>query len=74
MVERPLDFLNNCKGKRVLVVLKSGVKFNGILVAFDIHLNVVLKDAIMVKEDGSSVNVGDSFIRGDTIVFISPSE
>ena len=73
-VQRTLDFLNASKGKRVLVVLKSGIKFNGVLMAFDIHLNVVLKDANMIKEDGSTVNVGGVFIRGDTILFISPTE
>ena len=65
--------LNGAKGKRVMVVLKSGIKFTGVLVAFDIHINLVLKDAIMIKEDGSSVNLGDAFIRGDTVLFISPT-
>ena len=73
-IQRPLDFLNQSKGKQVMVVLKSGIKFTGILVAFDIHLNLVLKDATMLKEDGTNVNIGNVFIRGDTVLFVSPSE
>ena len=73
-VQRPLDLLNNSKGKRVMVALKSGIKFTGVLVAFDIHVNLVLRDTVMIKEDGTSVNLGYAFIRGDTVLFVSPSE
>ena len=43
--DRPLDALNNSRGKKVLVELKNGKQFVGILKAFDIHINTVLEDA-----------------------------
>jgi len=42
---RPLDALNNSRGKRVLVDLKNGSRYVGKLNAFDIHINTVLDEA-----------------------------
>ena len=45
-IERPLDLLNNAKGKEVLVYLKGDKQFAGTLLAFDIHINLV-KDILI---------------------------
>ena len=50
-IERPLDLLNNSKGKEVLVHLKGDKQFVGTLLAFDIHINLVL-DNIKEIENG----------------------
>ena len=42
---RPLDALNNSRGKRVIVDLKNGWRYVGKLQAFDIHINTVLEEA-----------------------------
>lgn len=42
---RPLDALNNSRGKRVIVDLKNGWRYVGKLHAFDIHINTVLEEA-----------------------------
>jgi len=42
VIERPLDLLNNSKGQEVLVYLKGDKQFVGTLLAFDIHINLVL--------------------------------
>jgi len=61
---RPLDALNKARGKRVIVELKNGKQYIGLLNAFDIHINVVLEDAeehieeVVEKEvDGKKVSV-----------------
>lgn len=69
--QRPLDALNEAKGKRVLVELKNGTKFNGALEAFDIHINIVLKDAEQIINGEVKRKLGKLFIRGDTIILIS---
>ena len=72
-IERPLDLLNNSKGKEVLVHLKGDKQFVGTLLAFDIHINLVL-DNIKEMQDGEiKRNLGLTFLRGDTIIFISPA-
>ena len=72
-IERPLDLLNNSKGKEILVQLKGEKQFVGTLLAFDIHINVVLDNAKEMQDGEVKRNIGLTFLRGDTIVFISPS-
>ena len=72
-IERPLDVLNNAKGKEVLVQLKNNRQMVGTLLAFDIHINIVIDNAKEIIENESKRNMGLTFLRGDTIIFISPA-
>ncbi len=72
-IDRPLDLLNQSKGKEILVQLKSGKQMVGTLKAFDIHINVVLDNAKEVENGQQTRSYGPTFLRGDTIIFISPS-
>jgi small nuclear ribonucleoprotein len=71
-VSRPLDALNNARDKNVMVELKNGKQYLGKLKSFDIHINVVLADAEERFEGEVKRKVGKVFIRGDTIILISP--
>ena len=72
--ERPLDLLNEARGKRVLVETKAKKQIMGVLKAFDIHINIVLADAEERDEQGQvSRKIGNVFIRGDMIVLVAPS-
>jgi small nuclear ribonucleoprotein len=70
--ERPLDALNHARGKRVLVELKNGKQFLGTLKAFDIHINTVLDNAEEHEDGQLKRKIGTAFLRGDTIILISP--
>ncbi len=72
-IERPLDLLNNSKSKEVLVHLKGDKQFVGTLLAFDIHINLVLDNTKEMKDNEIKRNLGLTFLRGDTIIFISPA-
>ena len=72
-IERPLDLLNASEGKEVLVQLKGEKQFVGTLVAFDIHINVVLDNAKEMESGQVKKNIGLTFLRGDTIIYISPA-
>jgi small nuclear ribonucleoprotein (snRNP)-like protein len=72
METRPLDALNQARNKKVVVELKNGKNFVGTLRAFDIHINVVLGDAEEFSEGVAQRKMSVVFIRGDTIVLISP--
>jgi len=72
-IERPLDLLNNSKGREVLVHLKGDKQFVGTLLAFDIHINLVLENTKEMYEGEIKRNIGLTFLRGDTIIFISPA-
>jgi small nuclear ribonucleoprotein len=70
---RPFDHLNSWVGKSVLVLMKGNVKIRGKLMAFDIHMNVVLDDAELLEEDNSvKVKYGKAMLRGDSLIMITP--
>lgn len=68
LIERPLDFLNEMKGKKVIVRCKAYKEYDleGILHAFDIHINLVLD----CEEDKKKVL---RFVRGDNVLFVEES-
>lgn len=68
---RPLDALNRSRGKKIIVELKNGRQYVGILNAFDIHINIVLDDAEERVDGGVKRKLGTTFLRGDTITIIS---
>ena len=70
---RPLDALNKARDKRVIVELKNGKQFLGVLKAFDIHINIVLEEAEEREEGDVKRKLGVVFIRGDTIIMLSPA-
>ncbi len=71
---RPLDALNESRNKRVIVELKNGTQIIGNLKAFDIHINVVLEDAEERQNGELKRKLGLLFLRGDTIILISPAQ
>ena len=73
MESRPLDALNEARGKRVIVELKNGKQILGNLRAFDIHINVVLENAEERINGEITRKLGTVFLRGDTITIISPA-
>lgn len=73
METRPLDTLNESKGKNVIVELKNNKQFVGKLTAIDMHINTVLKECEEKVAGETSRKLGTVFIRGDMIVFISPA-
>jgi len=72
-IERPLDLLNISKGKEVIIHLKNDKQFVGTLKAFDIHINVVLENTKEMHDGEVKRSLGLTFLRGDTIIYISPS-
>jgi len=72
-IERPLDLLNASKGKEIIVNLKNGKQLVGTLLAFDLYINVVLDNAKEIVDNETKRNLGITFVRGDTIIFVSPA-
>ncbi len=71
---RPLDVLNRALNTPVIVRLKGGREFRGILDGYDIHMNLVLINAEEIQEGEVIKKLGSVVIRGDTVVFVSPSQ
>lgn len=74
MEARPLDALNRARDRKVIVELKNGRQYFGVLRAFDIHINVVLDEAEEREGGETKRKLGTTFLRGDTIILISPAQ
>jgi len=78
-MKRPLDVLNNSRGKSVLVVIRGNKEYHGVLDGYDSHMNLVLKNVeeiTYIQETGEQKTASYVFaiIRGDNVIYISPSE
>jgi small nuclear ribonucleoprotein len=71
-MQRPLDVLGSSTDKRILVKTKLGEDIVGVLKAFDSHINIWLDEAVIQGE--KEISLGKVLIRGDNIVYISPSK
>lgn len=73
MAQKPMDMLDQSLDQLVLIKLRGGREFRGILRGYDIHMNLILDEAEELgRENGLSLET--AIIRGDNVVFISPSE
>ena len=73
-IARPLDAHNDARNKRVMLETKNGRQYRGRLKAFDVHVNTVLENAEEYVNGELTRKLGLIFLRGDTVLMISPSE
>lgn len=75
-MEKPLKLLHASLNNRVIVELRGGVEYQGVLDGYDVpHMNLVLKNAdeLVHKAPGTKKPKHDKVIvRGDNIIYISP--
>ncbi len=69
---KPLQRLNQSINSPVIVELKAGREFRGILDGYDPHLNLVLKNAEELVQRESVRKVDLALVRGDNVVYVSP--
>lgn len=69
---KPLQRLNQSINNPVIVELKAGREFRGVLDGFDPHLNLVLKNAEELVQKESVRKVDLAVVRGDNVVYVSP--
>jgi small nuclear ribonucleoprotein len=73
MTKRPLDILDQVLNRQpVIVSLKGGRELRGVLQGYDVHMNLVLDKAEEV-EKGEVHPIGTLIVRGDNVIYISPS-
>lgn len=70
-IDRPIDLLKEYLNKSVIVRCKDGKVYSGKLIAFDIHINIVLGKT---KNFDDNENLGTSFIRGENVNIVFPKE
>ena len=70
---RPFDLLNGSLNNTVIVGMKGNYEFRGVMVSYDIHMNIVLEKAEQLVNGEVRKGIGNVFIRGDSVTYISPS-
>lgn len=71
--KRPFDILNNALNNTVIVGMKGGYEFRGIMAAYDVHMNIVLEKAEQIENGEVKRGIGTILLRGDSVTYISPS-
>ncbi|KYC54038.1 MAG: putative snRNP Sm-like protein [Candidatus Methanofastidiosum methylothiophilum] len=67
--EKPFDIVHKNIGENVTLVLKDGRKIDGVLVGYDLELNLVLEKAQVIR--GEDVKrIGVAIIRRNNILAI----
>jgi small nuclear ribonucleoprotein len=70
---RPFDVLNGALNNTVIIGMKGGYEFRGVMVAYDVHMNIVLEKAEQLVNGEVKRGVGTVLLRGDSVTYISPS-
>ena len=73
MAQKPMDVLDSSLDQVVLIKLRGGREFRGVLRGYDIHMNLILDEAEEIEKE-KPLSFETAIIRGDNVVFISPSE
>ena len=72
-MEKPLKLLHASLNNRVMVELRNGVEYHGILDGYDVpHMNLVLKNADETIHSDKKTKQNVVIVRGDNIIYISP--
>jgi small nuclear ribonucleoprotein len=72
-MDKPLKILHGSLNNRVIVELRSGRAFHGVLDGYDVpHMNLVLKNADEMKHGESVEKHNTVIVRGDNIIYVSP--
>ena len=66
-----IKLLKDSIRKPVIVKVKNGRLIRGLLIGYDEHLNLVLKDAEFIDREEPE-QIGNIILRGDNVVLISP--
>jgi small nuclear ribonucleoprotein len=72
-MEKPLKLLHASLNQRVIVELRGGVEYQGVLDGYDVpHMNLVLKNADEIYRVEKKTKHDKVIVRGDNIIYISP--
>ena len=70
MADEISTVMTSCQGKSVLLRLRNTKTIQGILIDFDIHMNLTLNNAEDISDE-KHIGLGKILLRGDNILAIS---
>lgn len=74
MADEISTLMNNNKNKPILLRIRNNKTVKGVLLDFDVHMNLTLDDAEEISEE-KSIKLGKILLRGDNVLAVSiPNE
>jgi len=70
--KNPLAILQNAQGSIILLRLKDGTEYKGLLKEIDAYMNMILEQATELLEGTPVAKYNEIFIRGNNLLFIKP--
>jgi U6 snRNA-associated Sm-like protein LSm4 len=67
----PFELLRTAKNQPMMVELKNGETYSGVLVGCDARMNLQMRDSVCTSRDGSRFwRLTECFIRGNTLKYM----
>jgi len=70
--KNPLSILQSAQNSIILLRLKDGTEYRGLLKEIDAYMNMILEDATELLEGTPVAKYNEIFIRGNNLLFIKP--
>ena len=70
--KNPLTILQNAQKSKILLRLKDGTEYRGILKEIDTYMNMILEDATEIMDGAPVAKYNEIFIRGNNLLFVKP--
>lgn len=66
----PRPFLHDLTGKKVIIKLKWGQEYCGLLLSVDSYMNILLQDTTEYINDELTGSVGEVMIRCNNVLYV----
>ncbi len=70
--KNPLQILQNSQGSEILLRLKDGTEYRGMLKEIDAYMNLILENCTEIMDGSPVAKYNEIFIRGNNLLFIKP--
>ena len=70
--KNPLHILQNSQNSQILIRLKDGTEYKGLLKEIDAYMNMILEDATEIMDGSPIAKYNEIFIRGNNLLFVKP--
>ena len=70
--KNPLAILQAAQNSQIILRLKDGTEYKGLLKEIDAYMNMILEDATEIMDGSPVAKYNEIFIRGNNLLFIKP--
>lgn len=70
--KNPLHILQAAQNSEIILRLKDGTEYKGMLKEIDAYMNLILEDCTEIMDGSPVAKYNEIFIRGNNLLFIKP--